>query len=136
MNNDDRKRMGACKKTGCMACRKEGYWACALPIEYHHLLVGGLRVGHRYAVALCPWHHQGHPLRFKTIEQMREDYGPNLHDESRAFHERFGTDQELLDRQDDAIGVARTVIPGRPEGKKSRCTRPTKRVERPDGWRA
>ncbi len=32
----------------------------------------------------------------KTITWMRETFGPSLFNESKQFHERYGTDQMLL----------------------------------------
>jgi hypothetical protein len=127
----ERKRIEVCKDCGCVICRHQGTWACSLPIEYHHILVGGLRAGHRYGLALCIYHHQGRAKPGYTKAKMREEFGPNLRDESKAFHALHGSDQELLDKQDQLIGYMPTTIPQRAErNKKSRCTRPDKMIDR------
>lgn len=82
---------------GCMACRAENIEQ-ALPTEAHHLLSGGKRRGHKYSIPLCSWHHRGIPRPGWNTATTRDIFGPSLRLESRAFHARYGTDDELLDR--------------------------------------
>lgn len=69
----------------------------------HHLLSGGKRRGHMYTLNLCEWHHYARPvvitrssIEGHTDEWMTEKYGPSLVLGSRAFHEAFGSDEQLL----------------------------------------
>lgn len=82
-------------------------WGC----DYHHLLSGGRRRGHVYGVGLCLWHHRGriaddwHSFGM-THKEMRDYYGPSLAEGSKPFHAAYGTDQDLLDKQDELLGDA------------------------------
>ena len=123
----EQERVRVCKANGCLACRYMGEWAVTEPIEYHHLLSGGLRLGHRYGIALCAYHHRGRRQFALTAQETREHYGPNLHDEKRAFHLRHGANQEILNKQDDLIGYLRTTIPAKRDRRKpSNTARPSK----------
>jgi hypothetical protein len=104
----ERDRIVACKSGPCMAC-------CVLMdlgaltyvnegCDYHHLLSGGIRKGHRYGIGLCGWHHRACLEWGMTAPEMREAFGPSLMDGSRLFHAAYGSDDELLARQDALIG--------------------------------
>lgn len=122
-------RQAKCKAAGCEACNLLG-----LPrdehcgrLETHHILVGGQRVGERYTVCLGAYHHQGkHPGR--TRDQAIWKYGPNLLDHKIRFRATFGSDQTLLNSQDDRIGHEREDIPSRKKERRgdSPASRPTK----------
>lgn len=103
--DDELARWCAIKERGqCVACFGMG------GVECHHLLSGGLRLGHRYTVSLCPFCHSV----VKT----------------RGFKAAF-TDQALLDATDYMIGWPLVKIPARPERKRvSKCTRPAKMLPR------
>lgn len=133
-------RREACRKAGCVACRilaggAPNHWPQLGRIEYHHF-TEGVQLGHRFGVALCEYHHQGRIPRGYSQAQAREEFGPSLKLSSKAFHRRFGDDQELLDKQDDAIGYARVTIEReRHNPKRSRCLPGRKTVPR-NGWQA
>lgn len=103
-------RIEICKSGPCMAClvlvdRGElSPWMAQGPSDYHHLLGGSRRRGHRYGVGLCGWHHRGLVDFGCSHAEMRETYGPSLMDGSKLFHAEFGSDEELLARQDSLIG--------------------------------
>jgi hypothetical protein len=103
----ERDRIVACKEGPCVACLvlldagrisyvNDGG-------DYHHLLSGGIRKGHRWGVCLCPYHHRRVPDWGMTVPEMREVFGPSLLDGSKPFHAAFGSDDELLARQDALI---------------------------------
>lgn len=73
---------------GCVACWIEirDHVAC----EVHHVLEGGKRMGHRYTVGLCPWHHRGIPHEGLTAEST--SLALNL----RSFRVRYGDDLHLV----------------------------------------
>lgn len=96
------------REVGCVACRmRMRGWQCA---EVHHLTVtgqhGGKRRGHDFTVGLCPYHHRGALNGMSTV-QAREELGPSLALEPRAFRELFGRDDRLLELQDEWIAMFR-----------------------------
>lgn len=118
-------RISLCKKGGCIISAMLGLTPAQRaqlgPAEFHHIKVGNVTVGQRFGYAVSRYFHRGILPRGYTQAQAREEFGPTIMS-SAAFHNRFGSDQELLDRQDDAIGWPRAVIERtrhRPE--RSRC---------------
>ena len=101
-------RIVACKEGPCMACEVLRDLGRTIHsgdgCDYHHLLSGGRRRGHRYGIALCGWHHRGVSDWGCTAPEMRVAFGPSLMDGSRLFHAAYGSDAELLARQDALIG--------------------------------
>jgi hypothetical protein len=97
-------RMARISRLRCVACWDTGL--CCGKTEVHHLLSGGKRRGHAYTIPLGLWHHQGIPLLESNTELMRLFFGPSLRLESKAFHERYGSDDELLAKVDALIRVA------------------------------
>ena len=91
----ERKRMADMKDHGCCLCAELGLgWR--LP-DNHHILSGGRRMGHRFTIPLCKWHHEGHP-------PMTEEMGPSLASSKRAFVSKFGTELEIMARVDAELG--------------------------------
>lgn len=145
-NAQERARQQACRESGCTACHVLG-----LPksehcgkFEYNHRLHSGLTVGHRWGYSLGLYHHQGKASGGRSLDQMREKYGPNLVDDKGGFHATFGTDQALQNDQDDRIGVPREEMPSQRERrlaegfkprKPSRCARPANALPR-TWWKA
>lgn len=99
------------KEGPCIACTvlvERGLlpaWKAQGPSDFHHLKSGNIRRGHMHGVALCGWHHRGLLDWGYTHADMREEYGPSLMDGSRLFHDTFGSDDELLARQRELIGM-------------------------------
>ncbi len=89
-----------------MACITLEEWQrCdAEGVDYHHMKSGNIRRGHMFGVALCAYHHRGYPLSGVTQKQMREISGPSLMDGGKRFAAAFGTDSELLERQNQLLG--------------------------------
>jgi hypothetical protein len=91
-----KERFAAIKSLGCLACRKLGLAMFCGPIEAHHLLSGGRRMGHDKTIPLGSWHHRGIPWLTFSAKEMAEAFGPSLRLQSKLFHATFGSDDELL----------------------------------------
>lgn len=88
--------MDALKDYGCVACWMEvGEWAAP---EIHHLTDGGRRLGHRYTIPLCPWHHRGESATMVRASYARQLWGPSLARHPREFAERYGSENVLWQR--------------------------------------
>lgn len=96
----------AVKRAGCLCCIALGYPhdPDGPMVEAHHLLSGGIRRGHGFIVGLCPHHHRNQPfVQGWSYAQHREKLGPSLLNEAEAFHAEFGSDEELLEKQETAL---------------------------------
>lgn len=107
----ERDRMEMAKEGPCVPCivwhRSGNAPAGFFPVfgcDYDHKKSGNIRRGHRYGFANCCWHHRGLVDEGMTHAEMRAWYGPSLMDGSRLFREAYGTDDELIARQDKLIG--------------------------------
>lgn len=104
----ERARWSRIKDSGCIACIQLGFRG--VYAEIHHLTItgrhGGKARGHRETIGLCLWHHRGQYLIPDGAAQLRI-YGPSLALTPRAFRERFGNDEFLLNLQDDEINEPR-----------------------------
>ena len=69
--------------------------------EVHHLLSGNRRRGHQFTIPLCRWHHRSDS--YITKSQATELYGPSLALNSKAFHERYGSDDSLLAKTNELL---------------------------------
>lgn len=102
------------KELGCVASWMEGF--PMMPAEIHHLNEGGKagqkRRGDEFTIPLSPWHHRGVVMTGHTRASMREQFGPSLAHESRAFRERYGTDDELLAKVNDWIRKRDAIAKG------------------------
>lgn len=93
----DRQRFEQLKQMPCIACDwMDAMFVCGRT-EIHHLLSGGRRIGHQATVPMGAYHHRKVPLGGSSIEDMRKVFGPSIADGSKAFHERFPSDAELLE---------------------------------------
>lgn len=103
-------RIVASKEGECMACallaeRDElEPELVVVGCDYNHAKSGNIRRGHRWGYALCVWHHRRHPHGQWDFKRMRHIYGPSLMDGSALFHSTFGSDDDLIARQDKTIG--------------------------------
>lgn len=98
----ERARMRSIAWGCCVVCQKRGNFTSG-GVEVQHLLSGGMRMGHRYTIGLCSYHHRGvRPLQF-TRAQMRDVLGYSLMDGSKLFHAEHGSDIELLAYQDEVL---------------------------------
>ena len=72
---------------GCIACRIDGHGY--RPPAVHHILRGGLRIGHMFTLPLCdPGHHQAG----QSIGLI------SRHPWKARFEAKYGTELELLER--------------------------------------
>lgn len=92
------------KSLPCLACEIQ---QCSQPngTEEHHLLSGGKRRGDDYSIPLCKWHHRSETRWGHSTLYMTNKYGPSLAKGSKPFHERYGTDEELLAITNENLGV-------------------------------
>jgi hypothetical protein len=103
-------RIVAAKEGACVAClilSERDELRSELVVEgcdYNHAKSGNVRRGHRYGYALCVWHHRRHAWHEFTPNLMRQLYGPSLMDGSALFHRTYGSDDELIAKQDEMIG--------------------------------
>lgn len=52
---------------------------------------------------LCIWSHRAVPFAFHSHAEMRDHYGPSLAEGSKPFHAAFGSNAELLARQNELL---------------------------------
>ena len=94
--------LAAVKKSGCRCC-----WGCdastGLPLESHHLLDGGQRRGHFDTICLCSWHHRAECIDGLSKKDMLKIFGPALSEGTKPFHERWGSDEDLLAFQKELL---------------------------------
>lgn len=99
-------RFAALKELGCMVARLRGLdWVGA---DIHHQLTTGFhgngkRLGDEFTVALNPYSHDGKPFNGWTLEECRAMFGPSYKLHAREFRETFGSDEELLDMQNQLL---------------------------------
>lgn len=79
---------------GCIACWIDGM--APRPACIHHILRGGVRMGHLHTIPLCdPGHHQGgEPLGLVSRHPWRA-----------RFEAKYGTEEELLARMRAEYGA-------------------------------
>lgn len=95
---NERDWMDKIVRYGCIACRLDGQEP--RPTAVHHLLRGGVRMGHMHTIGLCdPGHHQN-GAQFGMVSR---------HPDRLAFEAKYGTEAELLDLLRDEIGIKRPV---------------------------
>ena len=90
------------KRSGCVCCSIADFpWDEDGPlVEAHHLLSGGIRRGHLHTIGLCAWHHRGRVVvEAWSLRMHRTILGPSLAEGSVPFHEKFGSDEELMQHQ-------------------------------------
>lgn len=98
-------RSALVRQLPCIACEIQ---KCdqPYPTEEHHQNLDGhagqKRLGDDYSVPLCKWHHRGvcQPI---GPEAMRLFYGPSLARESKAFRQRYGSDEKLLEMTNERL---------------------------------
>lgn len=107
-----RQRFETMQEIGCVICSVY-FQRPGTPGQVHHLLSGGRRIGHDATIYLHPWFHAGEPptsrLRGRvgqlTIAEATRIYGPSLAHDRPEFEARFGTEQQLLEMQNDLIAA-------------------------------
>lgn len=98
------------RQIGCLACRRFGWYSAP---DVHHLNLGGhagqVRRGDECTIGLCPYHHRGVPPEQFPPDQVRDLLGPSLAKDPRAFREMFGSDDALLQWENELIQRAPRV---------------------------
>lgn len=102
------RRIERIKSGECVCCwlnRQNGRLSAGFKgCDAHHLLSGGHRRGHVATIGGCPWHHRGvKPFDQLTDAEASDLYGPSLAHGSKPFHAVYGTDDELLDLQNQIL---------------------------------
>lgn len=89
-------RIDALRKLGCSACAVLG-----VPnlehLELHHILDGGIRMGHYFTVFLCIGHHQGR-WTSEQLEWIEPKYRFAISDGRKRFNAVYGTERSLWER--------------------------------------
>lgn len=80
---------------GCVCCRMDGHESI-YPVEVHHLLDGGVRIGHHATVPVCNWHHRGVPPEGFNQRGASRLIGPSLAIDGKSFRSHYGQDSDLL----------------------------------------
>lgn len=92
----DLRRYEKLMRVGCIACHIDGRYAIG---DVHHSVHNGYRRlsgGNKSTMILCLWHHRGYVPEGYTVESASEVFGPSLFHESKAFHDRYGDQRQLL----------------------------------------
>lgn len=102
------RRFLAIKEGGCVACIQDGRECPGCEIHHMNLddKAGQKRLGHDHTFGLCPWHHRGSKPNDVSRDAMERWYGPSMALDKAAFTERYGSQAELLGRQNEMIGAA------------------------------
>jgi hypothetical protein len=78
--------------------------------ERHHL-TEGYRLGHRFSIPICAWHHRGVSTPDSDALAMEAIYGPSLALNKKKFIEVFGTERNLCEKVDELLGYGKTPWP-------------------------
>ena len=107
MTKEERAWVDRVKRTGCVCCHELGYEhdEDGPTVDAHHLLSGGIRIGHLSTIGLCKWHHSGRLTLVGNHSYHRALLGPSLLEGSQPFHDRFGEDDELMRKQRALLGL-------------------------------
>jgi hypothetical protein len=97
----DLERRAAIHAGHCMACIQRGIDLRGQGLVQWHHTAGKKR--HDLTCGLCIWHHMARPFDFHSHDEMRHHYGPSLAEGSKPFHARFGSNAELLARQNEYL---------------------------------
>lgn len=82
------------RQFGCIVCHL--FLHVHSPAEIHHILNGGRRIGEMAVLGLCAPHHRG---------GFNNDECVSRHPYKSAFTRRYGTEDSLLQRTKELIGV-------------------------------
>jgi hypothetical protein len=87
-------RIDAMRSLGCVACAVIGV-PNLNQLELHHLLLGGVRMGHYFTIFLCRGHHQGD---WSQLEWIEPKYRVAISDGRKRFVLVYGTERSLWER--------------------------------------
>lgn len=100
----DLERFERLRELGCVVSRV--YLGRYAAPDVHHLLEGGVRMGHQFTIPLSTWFHRGIPGQLTQAECTRR-FGPSRALNPMQFHKRFGTDLELLEMTNQLLETIR-----------------------------
>lgn len=106
----DKERFEIIVEIGCLPCLLERIHGT--PCQVHHATDCGHRIEdegseHRYTYGNCLWHHSGelNGTCRGSVQYAEKLYGPSLRLSSRAYHERYGSERELVQVEDALIRI-------------------------------
>lgn len=94
-------RFAAITEVGCIPCWLEGI--SFNPCDVQHVVKGRKRLGHRWTYGCCPWHHRGVPVNGLNTKQSEQQAGPSLARDPKAYHAKYGSEEELVELCDKMI---------------------------------
>jgi hypothetical protein len=92
------------KEIGCVCCHLRGF--PGVEPDIHHLKSGNLRISHDATIGLCKWHHEAWPFGNWGRKKTERVLGPSLKEGARPFHDEFGSDEQLLEIQNQFLAAA------------------------------
>lgn len=97
----DEARRRAIHAGNCMACEQRGISMVDTGyVQWHH--TNG-RNHHDQTCGLCQWHHMGRLPEGWSKQACRDHFGPSLFHEKKAFHAEFGSNEQLLEQQNEVL---------------------------------
>ncbi len=92
----ERAHLERVRNLGCCACAQFGLiWLW--PVEAHHLLLGGKRIGHFATICLCPSHHRRVPFTLYQELLIPREARVSIAHGSRAFARVYGSERSLYE---------------------------------------
>lgn len=79
---------------------------CGNPPDIHHRVSGSRRMGDRFTIPLCPWHHRGVPVGSLTRHDCLRIFGPSMAISRRSFEARWGTEEALWRQTEDRLNAS------------------------------
>jgi len=89
-------RIEAMKRFGCVACAVLGV-PNLNDLELHHILDGGVRMGHYFSIFLCAGHHQGRWTEGQ-LDWIEPKQRFAISDGRKRFNAVYGTERSLWER--------------------------------------
>lgn len=97
---DEARWMDAIVRYGCIACRIDGHEP--RPTAVHHILRGGVRIGHLHTLPLCDTPDGGHHQNGAAIGLV------SRHPWKVRFEQRYGSEDSLLHKLRSALNWSNT----------------------------
>lgn len=105
----EQERFDAMLRLGCVACAVLGIPYAE--VQCHHILDGGVRMGHWFSLGLCAGHHKGEftALQRRLLVEVAEERGIKhdplvaVHTGRKAFARVYGTEKQLWTRVQERL---------------------------------
>jgi Recombination enhancement, RecA-dependent nuclease len=101
----EQERIDAMRRLGCVACAHLGLTNINY-LELHHLLSGGVRMGHWYSIFLCRGHHQG-DWSSDQVELIPIHQRVAISDGRKAFIEAYPSERMLWERVQERLKLSK-----------------------------